>query len=83
MAGAADATVFVGVTGRRFAHVVADDSEADNQVFPLVADAVTGKGVEAVAGVHPHVTFGVPLRVLFATHQCFEFGKVGEPFAGL
>ena len=77
VAGAADAAVWIGVGCLGFAQIMAEHGEAYHQVLPFVADAVGGKGVEAVAGVDPDIAFRVPLGLLFTAVERFKLREVG------
>jgi len=79
VAGASDSTILIGVAGAGFTEVVAEHGEADDEILPFLADAVGGVGIETVSGMGPDIAFGVPLRVLSATHERFQFGEILEP----
>lgn len=78
VAEGADVAVAV-FSGGGFAEVVAEDGEADHEVFAGIAEAFAGEGVEAVEGVDPDVAFGVPFGVLGAADEGVEFGVMADP----
>lgn len=78
MPGGADVTRFMDGCGG-LSHVVAQHRQPHDEVLGGISGPAFGVGIHAQQGMVPHVPFGVPMRVLIATDQRFEFGKVANP----
>ena len=71
----------VGCGRRRFAEIVTEDAEADDQIVIMVAGAFPGEPVQAVECVDPDIAFRVPDGILLAALERREFRVEAEPAA--
>ena len=56
-----------------------EDRKADYQVLPIVANTFLGESVQAMEGMNPDISLGVPFRILLTTNQCLDFRKIFDP----
>lgn len=71
----------VGRGRRRFAEIVTEDAEADDQIVVMIAGAFPGKPVQAVECMDPDIAFRVPDGVLLAALERCEFRIEAESAA--
>ena len=76
-----DASLRVRVRRLRLAKVVAEHRQPNHQILPLIPLALSGKSIQAMSRVRPHIPLRMPLRILLATDQRLQFGKVLQPAA--